>query len=135
MHGRALAEAELRYFDLGDDVSDEEKTARFLFKQVTEGIQYLHTEALVAHRDIKPDNIFYNGEEDLERVKIGDYTLAVEMPSPDFKVTGRAGSLAFMPPECFKEEAYDPRLMDMWALGVSIYIYVTLELPFKGDSE
>ena len=79
VHERALGEAELQYLDM-IDAPDVEKAAKFIFRQVAEGLQYLHTEAKVAHRDIKPDNIFYNGEEDLERVKIGDYTLAVEIP-------------------------------------------------------
>ena len=46
-----------------------EKYAKFVFKQIMEGIAYLHQNK-VAHRDIKLDNILLDGH---GNIKIGDF--------------------------------------------------------------
>ena len=46
-----------------------EKYARFVFKQIMEGIAYLHDNN-VAHRDIKLDNILLDGH---GNIKLGDF--------------------------------------------------------------
>ena len=46
----------------------------------------MHEDMKIVHRDIKPDNIIYFSEDNL--VKIGDYTVAMELPSDDFKIRG-----------------------------------------------
>jgi serine/threonine protein kinase len=70
--------------------------ARNIFKQIAEGLRYLHSELNIVHRDLKPENIVYytfRGEyldnevqevigdiDDVSRdaVKIGDFTVALE---------------------------------------------------------
>lgn len=37
-----------------------ERVARFFFKQLLEGVTYLHETAGVAHRDLKPENLLLN---------------------------------------------------------------------------
>lgn len=37
-----------------------ERTARFFFKQLLDGVSYLHETADVAHRDLKPENLLLN---------------------------------------------------------------------------
>ena len=72
--------------------SEKEEIARHIFRQIAEGLRYLHCEMNIAHRDIKPENIVYytekgeftegqfsKEEEDLSKdaVKIGDFTVAI----------------------------------------------------------
>jgi serine/threonine protein kinase len=47
----------------------DEETARVLFKQVIEGLGYIHSKG-VLHRDIKLDNILLDGK---GNVKIADF--------------------------------------------------------------
>lgn len=92
----------------------------------------MHNEMKIAHRDIKPENIYYLS--DVNRVKVGDFTLAMLCESEDVVVHEEAGSVPFMPPESFTGEPYKPKPMDIWALAMTIYCFVALENPiFKND--
>jgi serine/threonine protein kinase len=85
---------------------DLEEIARWIFRQVAEGLRHLHSDVYIAHRDIKPDNILYftakgsgfledeesfddNKEADI--VKISDFTVALELGAPgqDVRVNDR----------------------------------------------
>ena len=57
-----------------------ERVAMFIFSQVANGLEYLHYEALVANRDIKPENIMFTTKEggtniySHDRAQITDFT-------------------------------------------------------------
>lgn len=40
-----------------------------------------------------------------------------------------------MAPELTKKKEYDGRAVDMWALGVLLFVMLTGVFPFKGTSE
>ena len=40
-----------------------------------------------------------------------------------------------MAPECFIGQPFAPKPLDIWALGVTIYGYVTSKLPFFAEKE
>ena len=50
-----------------------EEVSKLLFKQILQGIQYLHTKGIV-HRDLKPNNILVGAEGQV--VKIADFNVA-----------------------------------------------------------
>ena len=62
-----------------------ERVAMFIFQQVANGLQYLHEEAYVANRDIKPDNIMFTTKEggtniySHDRAQITDFTTVFKM--------------------------------------------------------
>lgn len=62
------------------------------------GLEYLHDKVNVIHRDIKPDNIVITDYNDLTKVKIIDFGLAV---SSKAKITdfAKCGTLLYTPPE------------------------------------
>lgn len=47
-------------------------------------------------------------------------------------VSGIQGSPAFLAPECTLQPEYKPRPLDVWAFGVSLYVYMFEEMPFWG---
>ena len=53
----------------------------------------MHNKAQIAHRDIKPENIMYISEND--RVKIGDFTVAIELPNDLYTIEDNEGTIAF----------------------------------------
>lgn len=46
-----------------------------------------------------------------------------------------AGTLAFNAPEQFTDESQLPFPLDVWAFGVTLFIYLTNTLPFKAGDE
>jgi serine/threonine-protein kinase 11 len=106
----------------------QESEAAFVFKQVLDGLLYLHEQGFV-HQDIKPSNIllFDDG-----LVKLGDFGVGHSFQSADAVV----GSPAYQAPEFFDEdcEILDPAKEDLWSVGVTLYEAVFGFLPFKGDT-
>lgn len=110
---------------------------------MVEGLKYLHESLNIVHRDIKPENIVYctvkgegllaPGEIDdpaKDRVKIGDFTVALEVQSENMRIRSREGTEAYLAPECFSTHSYLPKPIDIWALGLVLYAYLFGSLPF-----
>ncbi|CAD8086836.1 unnamed protein product [Paramecium sonneborni] len=53
-----------------------ENEAKLILEQIIKGLDYLHNECKLVHRDLKPGNIFMNSPED---VKIGDFGLVTKL--------------------------------------------------------
>ncbi|KAF9577285.1 hypothetical protein BGW38_007613 [Lunasporangiospora selenospora] len=101
------------------------------FRGVASGVAYMH-EMGVAHRDLKLDNCVMN-----ERgiVKIIDFGCSMVYQLPfESKIqlaTGVSGSDPYIAPEVFLTEEHDPRLADVWSLGI-IFVCMTLHrFPWK----
>ena len=102
-----------------------------MFKQIAEGIEYLHSQN-IAHRDIKLDNILI--EDKTNMVKIIDFGFSV-MCSSMQKLKIFCGTPSYMAPEITMKKEYDGKTVDMWALGVLLYVMLTGTFPFKGTTE
>ena len=60
-----------------------EKTAKFLFKQIIEGIEYIHSKNIV-HRDIKLENILIDLK---NNIKICDFGISKILNDKNQKIT------------------------------------------------
>ena len=117
-----------------------ESDAAELVKKFAEVLKYLHGHGIV-HRDIKPENLLLVDKDDLVTVKMADFGLANIMEGPgheqkrsDYQVA--CGSPAYMAPEIYTdaEHALHPKV-DMWSLGVVIYMLLCGGLPFNGTPQ
>ncbi|XP_067931694.1 SNF-related serine/threonine-protein kinase-like isoform X3 [Watersipora subatra] len=108
-------------------------TARVYFTQILEAISYCH-DLHVVHRDLKPENVIFF--ERLGLVKLTDFGFSNRF-EPDTKLDTSCGSLAYSAPEILLGDSYDAPAVDVWSLGVLLYMLVCGEPPFQeaNDSE
>jgi len=106
------------------------ETAVDLIKQVCRGIAQAHREKPpIIHRDIKPQNILVGYEADGLRARVSDFGLAKKV-NPLTLLATAAGTLPFKPPEAFVEQKGDSCAADVWAIGTTLYMLFTDQLPF-----
>ena len=107
-----------------------ESIARNIFKQLIETVKYLHNKGIV-HRDIKPDNILLNIN---NNIKLCDFGVSKEIKKGQL-ITDSCGTPAFIAPEILLDEPYDPYMTDIWSSGVVLYVMVSGFFPFTGINE
>jgi len=144
-----------RYLEGGDlmdwvveknESAPQENVVAFLYK-TTSLLYKLHMKG-IAHRDIKPDNIFLRNTNDITNVTLGDFGHAavfdVRKGTP-FRQE-RVGTQPYVAPEIVEYKdldeipmekrltswvGYDPRLADVFSLGVTAYCLLTASFPYE----
>ena len=90
--------------------------------QLIEGIAFLHRQ-LVAHLDIKPDNLVYT---DSYRIQIIDFDCAIRLRDENDKIDIELGTPDYAAPETRRRDVdervipYNPLLADRYSCGVTI---------------
>ncbi|XP_067102516.1 calcium/calmodulin-dependent protein kinase kinase 1b [Osmerus mordax] len=113
-----------------DTVFTEEQ-ARFYFRDIILGIEYLHYQKII-HRDIKPSNLLLGDD---GHVKIADFGVSNEFEGNDALLSSTAGTPAFMAPEMMSEseQSFTGKALDVWAMGITLYCFVFGKVPFFDD--
>ncbi|CDW81372.1 protein kinase domain containing protein [Stylonychia lemnae] len=110
-----------------------EKNAAILTYQILLAVSYMHNQNIV-HRDIKPENILLENEDvNNLNVKMTDFGFACFF-DPAKGVSQTLGSPLYMAPEIIQEKQYDQRV-DIWSIGVIVYILLSGRPPFRGKSK
>lgn len=105
-----------------------EGESRFYFRQIIEAIIYCHA-AGIAHRDLKLENVFLGGH---DNVKIGDFGLS-SLLRPGELMNTSCGSLRYAAPEVINGKAYSGELADSWSLGIILFTLLAGYHPFEDD--
>jgi serine/threonine protein kinase len=102
-----------------------------IIAQVAQGLHRAHKMGLV-HRDVKPDNVLVTAD---GTAKLADLGLVKEMETDlNLTRTGRGlGTPHFMAPEQFRNAKNADLRCDIYALGATLYMMVTGELPFRSS--
>ncbi|KAM9289011.1 SNF-related serine/threonine-protein kinase-like [Morus bassanus] len=110
-----------------------ETRAKHYFAQIVHAISYCH-KLHVVHRDLKPENVVFFQEQGV--VKLTDFGFSNHF-QPGKMLTTSCGSLAYSAPEILLGDEYDAPAVDIWSLGVILYMLVCGHPPFQeaNDSE
>ncbi len=97
-------------------------------KQACRGLTVAHSSTPpIVHRDIKPQNILVSLGANGLHVRLSDFGLAKAV-NPLTLLVSAKGTLGFKPPESL--ENVDSCAADIWALGTTLYLLLTDEMPF-----
>jgi serine/threonine protein kinase len=107
----------------------EEDAAKYLFKQLVEGLGYLHSKNIL-HRDIKLDNILLDGK---GQVKIADFGVS-KLVHPGEVMREQCGTPAYIAPEIIRDRGYSGFKADLWSAGVVLYAMLYGTVPFKANN-
>ncbi|XP_072290470.1 SNF related kinase b [Eucyclogobius newberryi] len=110
-----------------------EGTAKRHFAQIVRAVSYCHR-LHVVHRDLKPENVVFFPQQGA--VKLTDFGFS-NLFQPGTMLATSCGSLAYSAPEILLGEEYDAPAVDIWSLGVILYMLVCGVPPFyeTNDSE
>ncbi|KXJ13094.1 serine/threonine-protein kinase SIK2 isoform X2 [Exaiptasia diaphana] len=104
-----------------------EKEAKKKFIQILSAVEYCH-KCHVVHRDIKAENLLLDQN---MNIKIADFGFG-NYYKPGNPLNTWCGSPPYAAPEVFEGKIYDGPQLDIWSLGVVLYVLVCGALPFDG---
>lgn len=102
-----------------------EDAGRFFLMQLVESIEYMHTRRVV-HRDLKLENILIDDQLNL---KIADFGFACYKSIDSLK--SYRGTMTYMAPEIKEGKIYKGTQVDLFSVGVILFIIVQGIFPFK----
>ncbi|XP_028840800.1 protein kinase D4 isoform X2 [Denticeps clupeoides] len=109
-----------------------ERNTRFLVTQILEALRYLHLKH-IAHCDLKPENVLLASPEPFPQVKLCDFGFARIIGEKSFR-RSLVGTPAYLAPEVVRDHGYN-RSLDMWAVGVILYVSLSGTFPFNEDED
>jgi len=102
-----------------------EDAGRFFMNQLVNSLDYMHNLRCV-HRDLKLENILVDDQLNL---KIADFGFACYKSIDQLK--SYRGTMTYMAPEIKEGKTYDGTQVDLFSVGVIIFIIVQGIFPFK----
>lgn len=100
-----------------------------IVKQICQGLNVAHSASpSIIHRDIKPQNILVGYDGAGICLRLSDFGLAKRV-NPMTLIASARGTLAFKAPEFM--ERRDSTRTDIWAVGMTLYLLLTDQLPFS----
>ena len=104
----------------------EDETSYF-FYQIINALEYIHSKN-IAHRDLKPENLLLDENNIIKIIDFGlsNYFYEKKLSTP-------CGSPCYASPEMISGKKYDGFLIDIWALGITLFAMMCGYLPFEDE--
>ncbi|KAJ1677203.1 Serine/threonine-protein kinase, partial [Spiromyces aspiralis] len=111
-----------------------ESEAKPLFGAIADTIAFCHRYSII-HRDVKLENVLLDcSHPTAPTVKLIDFGLANFFDRKGLMATF-CGSLPYTAPEILRGDAYVGPEVDVWSLGVLLYVVITANFPFEDPSQ
>nr|XP_003474704.1 testis-specific serine/threonine-protein kinase 1 [Cavia porcellus] len=112
----------------------QEDDARKKFQQLSSAIKYCHDLDIV-HRDLKCENLLLDKD---YNIKVSDFGFSKRCMRDDSGQLALSktfcGSAAYAAPEVLQGIPYQPKVYDIWSLGVILYIMVCGSMPYDDSN-
>lgn len=109
-----------------------ERVTKFLITQILVALKHLHSRNIV-HCDLKPENVLLSSDAEFPQVKLCDFGFARIIGEKSFR-RSVVGTPAYLAPEVLRNKGYN-RSLDMWSVGVIIYVSLSGTFPFNEDED
>jgi len=112
-----------------------EKDASKVMYQALSGLKCMHSQNLI-HRDLKPENLLLASKEPGANVKLADFGFATTCSA--YELDDMVGTPPYMAPELAALRADTAKYgkpVDIWAMGVVLYILLSGIHPFQIEDE
>ncbi|XP_046383078.1 PAS domain-containing serine/threonine-protein kinase isoform X2 [Ischnura elegans] len=103
----------------------DEPLISYIFRQVASAVKYLHS-LQILHRDIKDENIILNEAFQVKLIDFGSATFS----SPRRLFSNFYGTVEYCSPEVLAGNKYAGPELEMWSMGVTLYVLCFGENPF-----
>lgn len=110
-----------------------EPFARHYFRQLLNTLEYLHENAGVVHRDLKPENLLLNSDYNLKIADFGLSTLKKSRTGESIHYSA-VGTRQYQAPEVLERRRYNGESVDVFSIGVILFVMVTGALPYLGQA-
>jgi len=115
-----------------------EKEASKIIVQILSAVGHLHSKNIV-HRDLKPENLLLSSKEHNSAIKVTDFGLSqIFVKGEPMEMDKAVGTPGYLAPEVLgmldTGEPYGKEI-DLWSIGVILYILLCGFPPFFGDSD
>lgn len=110
-----------------------EQQSQTWFRQMALGLQYLHSKN-IAHRDLKCENILLSRRNHVKLADFGFARFCIDNDKRRILSQTYCGSAAYAAPEVVSGTPYNPKLADVWSLGIILYIILCGTPPFDDEN-
>ena len=128
MHGGELFD---KIVEMG---SFTESMAADVSYKCLDALNYMHSKGFV-HRDLKPENMLLAKKDDLSQVKLTDFGLSAMIDMQSEVMRTACGTPAYVAPEILASRTGYDKAVDVWSMGVIIYILLCGFPPFYAQND
>lgn len=107
----------------------KEKQARKFIREIISAVDYCHHNSIV-HRDLKIENVLIDKDGEIKLIDFGLSNLF----DVDSHLKTFCGSLYFAAPELLNAKEYIGPEVDIWSMGIILYVLVCGRVPFDDES-